>query len=190
MAIGIENFPNIIPADADYLNGDIKDTPSGTPVNREVYGDIHQFFRKIMRVAGISPNNLRDNETNGFQLFQSLQISARPYLVYSALLSQTGTNDPTIESSDADGNANEPLENSLPQGAIVWARTGVGIYTGTLVGAFPADKTFVTITSTGTLLFSLTRLSDDGFNMNTKDSTGVLSDGLLLAATVQIRVYR
>ncbi|MDT5061505.1 MAG: hypothetical protein QOH63_1964 [Acidobacteriota bacterium] len=48
---------------------------------------------------------------------------------YVALLSQSGTDAPTAA----------VLENSV--GAIVWTRTDGGIYTATLSGAFPANKT-------------------------------------------------
>lgn len=77
MAIGIENQSNIIAAGtAGYPNGDIKDrtgsTP-GTPVNRKVYADIHQFFAKLLRLAGITANNTPDNETNGFQYITALE---------------------------------------------------------------------------------------------------------------------
>lgn len=50
-------------------------------------------------------------------------------LVYKGLLVQSGTSDPTVT----------VLENTLG-GTVVWARTGVGTYTGTLTGAFPANK--------------------------------------------------
>jgi len=54
-----------------------------------------------------------------------------PYLKYVALLSQSGTSAPTAT----------VLENTLG-GTVVWERNDVGSYTGTLTGAFPADKTF------------------------------------------------
>jgi hypothetical protein len=81
MAIGISNYPNIHAPDSDYLEGDIKDdtgSDDGTPVNRLVYGDVHQTLAKIMRMPGafsgqnIVPNGLRDNEYNGFQYVQAL----------------------------------------------------------------------------------------------------------------------
>jgi hypothetical protein len=50
--------------------------------------------------------------------------------VYRVLLSQSGT-DPIVAVA---------LENTL--GSIVWTRGGAGGFTGTLNGAFPANKTF------------------------------------------------
>lgn len=58
-----------------YPNGRIKDNSGaddGTPVNELVYGDLHEFFAKLMRLAGIVYNGLPDNETNGFQLVDAL----------------------------------------------------------------------------------------------------------------------
>ena len=52
------------------------------------------------------------------------------YLVYAAVLSQTGTNAPTVSVK----------ENTLG-GTVVWTRSGVGIYNGTLSGAFPESNT-------------------------------------------------
>lgn len=67
--------PNVDLADSDYPFGKIRDragATNGTPVNTEVYGDFHQFFEKLMSVAGIAANELPDNDYNGFQLFQAL----------------------------------------------------------------------------------------------------------------------
>ncbi len=54
-----------------------------------------------------------------------------PYKVYTALLTQSGTDAPVAT----------VLENTL--GDIVWTRTGVGQYSGTLIGGFTTDKTFI-----------------------------------------------
>ncbi len=54
-----------------------------------------------------------------------------PYLVYTFLMNQSGTNAPvpTI------------LQNTI--GTIVWTRDSAGVFTGTLSGAFTANKTFL-----------------------------------------------
>lgn len=49
---------------------------------------------------------------------------------YTAILTQTGTSDPTAT----------VFENTLG-GNVVWTRTNTGQYSGTLVGAFPVGKT-------------------------------------------------
>lgn len=75
MAIDLLNKPNTEGTSVDYPYGNIKDdtgSNNGTPVNKEVYADFHQFFAKLMAEAGISYNNVPDNFTNGFQYFLSL----------------------------------------------------------------------------------------------------------------------
>jgi hypothetical protein len=54
----------------------------------------------------------------------------KPYKVYTAIISQSGTNAPTTT----------VFENTLG-GAIIWTYDGVGSYTGTLNGAFTNNKT-------------------------------------------------
>lgn len=46
---------------------------NGTPVNEEVYGDLHETKDKLIRLAGIVYNDLPDNETNGYQLVEALK---------------------------------------------------------------------------------------------------------------------
>jgi hypothetical protein len=62
-----------------YPNGRIKDNTgsgNGTPVNEFVYGDLHEMKDKLMRLYGIVPNDLPDNESNGFQLIDALRALA------------------------------------------------------------------------------------------------------------------
>lgn len=76
MARKLQDQVNVVAPSADYPFGRIKnDTGSrdGTPVNEELYGDIHQFFAKLLNAAGLTANGLPDNTTNGFQLFTALQ---------------------------------------------------------------------------------------------------------------------
>ncbi len=76
----------------------------------------------------------------------TLIISGSPipqpsYKVYTALLTQTGTSDPT----------SVVLENTLG-GDIVWSRVTDGQYLGTLNGAFPdINKVFITPSPTSVL---------------------------------------
>ena len=56
--------------------------------------------------------------------------SSVAYSVYTALMSQSGTNAPTVTI----------LENTI--GDIVWTYAAVGSYNGTLTGAFPSNKVF------------------------------------------------
>lgn len=71
----LANKTNVEAPDSDYPYGRIKDNPgnnTGTPINEQVYGDIHQFFEKLMDEAGITPNELPENDYSGFQLYEAL----------------------------------------------------------------------------------------------------------------------
>ena len=77
--------------------------------------------------------------TNTTQLATTAFVLAnggRPYKVYTALLSQTGTNAPVAT----------VLENTLG-GTVVWSRDSAGFYRGTLTGAFVNNKTTINISS-------------------------------------------
>lgn len=72
MATNKKNAPNIDDSDlVNYPDGRIRDNTGsgdGTPVNRLLYSDLHEFFAKLMRLAAITYSDLPDNETNGYQL--------------------------------------------------------------------------------------------------------------------------
>jgi len=85
MALSIIQKPNTSAPTGDYPYGDIRDTQPGipgTPVNRLVYADFHQFFAKLMDFADVTPNGLPDNAYSGFQLFSALMKSVpKKYIV-------------------------------------------------------------------------------------------------------------
>ncbi len=71
--------PNVITSDPNYPNGRIRNntgTGNGTPVNEAVYGDIHVNKDKLMDLYGITPNNLPDNEANGYQIIEAYRALA------------------------------------------------------------------------------------------------------------------
>jgi len=76
----LNSNPNVDNSDLiNYPGGRIKDntgTGNGTPVNERVKGDIHQAVEKLMRLYSITPNELPDNETNGFQIIDALRALA------------------------------------------------------------------------------------------------------------------
>jgi hypothetical protein len=90
--IPLINKPNTDPVSGEYPYGNIRDRESGqangTPVNTEVYADFHQFFEKLMAesqaVGGDAPNELPDNEYNGFQLYAAFVVLSL-YLANSAI---------------------------------------------------------------------------------------------------------
>src|SRR5690242_7931028 len=75
MARKLANQSNVQAPDSDYPFARIKDNPgnrTGTPVTERVYGDIHQFFAKLMNLGSVVPNDLPDNNYSGFQLITAL----------------------------------------------------------------------------------------------------------------------
>lgn len=81
MAFKISNFTNPVAPSADYPWGDVADRSgsAGTRVNRTMLTDMLQFFQKLMDDAGITPNELSDNNTNGYQLVQALDARATAF---------------------------------------------------------------------------------------------------------------
>jgi hypothetical protein len=76
MAIKLEDKPNVDAPGGDYPYGNIRDNTgsgNGTPVNKLVYADFHQFFARLLAQSGVVANNLPDNNANGFQYFEALQ---------------------------------------------------------------------------------------------------------------------
>ena len=86
------------------------------------------------------------------------------------------------------------LENTLG-GTVVWSRTGTGVYTATLNGAFPLGKTtvmpfFGTINGGVNLSQTISGVRIDNNSVGIRTSAGgTLTDVLLLDATIEIRVY-
>lgn len=88
MAIGLQNYPRIQSPDSDFPDGRLKDndgsTP-GTPINELTNGDIHQFFAKLMRLAGIAPNELPESEYVGFQYVDALEDFVNNFMDYETI---------------------------------------------------------------------------------------------------------
>lgn len=83
MAVGIQNYPNVTTPDSDYPDGSSKDrTPGnfdGTPMNVLTMGDYQQWFAKILREAGITPNGFPDGPYEEFQYFEAFLKTAKRY---------------------------------------------------------------------------------------------------------------
>ena len=78
----LSSVPNIGTATTAYPDGLIVDNASGitgTAVTEILYGDLIQTVHKLRRLAGITPNSLPDNETNGFQFLTALLRQGLPY---------------------------------------------------------------------------------------------------------------
>ena len=103
----------------------------------------------------------------------------RNYKVYTALLTQTGTSDPTAV----------VLENTL--GTITWNYEGVGDYSFTLTGGFD-DTSNVIVLATPTLSDTIISyvMGEVVGTLNTYDVSGAaLTNARLTSTPVEIREY-
>lgn len=115
-------------------------------------------------------------------------IPNSPKKVYKVLLSQSSTNAPTIESTNYLSTPNTPLENTL-SGTPSISYAGIGRYDITLVGEFPATKTWAV---PGTMIgydVSFERLSDDVCRIYVDTFGGVPSDDVLVNTPFLIEIY-
>lgn len=101
------------------------------------------------------------------------------YLVYTAMLTQTGTDAPVAT----------VLENTLG-GTVVWSYSGVGVYAATLSGAFTENKTFVIVGTFGDTsgIIVAYRNSDNQVRVQSAEND-TDADGLLYETAIEIRVY-
>ena len=126
---------------------------------------------------GVVTTNLTVTDTiNGRAVSEMLPT----YTKYVALISQVTTNAPTVI----------VLENSI--GPIVWTRSAVGVYHGTLVGAFTTNKTTTTISNV--VANGIVRIINDTDivyvrTSNLHSPTAALHDSHLVNNTIEIRVY-
>lgn len=176
------NKPDVEPVSVDYPFGSIQDqsmSTTGTPVDREVYGDFHQFFEKLMDYSQIVANGLPDNATNGYQLYNAFRKLTKPYKSYTALVRQTGTGAPvaTVLGFNEIGN-------------ITYAYGGVGIYQLNLTGAFVTSKTFLLIGSgdVGLHEYLFSRINANTLQITTIQS-GAPANNMLDDVAIEIRVY-
>lgn len=111
-------------------------------------------------------------------------IDSRPYKVYSALLSQTGTSAPT----------SVILENTFPS-AIVWAFSSAGSFVGTLTAAFVEKKTQCWIeqsstdTAPGTSFKRIVRTGANTVQIDCSDVEGNPLNDVIVDTPIEIRVY-
>lgn len=100
---------------------------------------------------------------------------------YRATLTQTGTNAPT---------ATEATTNTL--NGIVWTRAAQGIYSGTLAGAFPVNKTWLDIQAIDTNVnnLSFNRLSENQVQIVTRNLSFTAVDDVLTDTQIQITITK
>ena len=107
-----------------------------------------------------------------------VQANTRPYKVYTALLSQSGTSAPVAT----------VLENTLG-GSIVWTRVNPGIYSGTLTGAFTTDKTILLNNNPVGGVFTNIFSSVNTITIQTRNYSNAQTDDGLSNTSIEIRVY-
>ena len=113
-------------------------------------------------------------------------VFTSPYKVYSALLTQLGTDAPVAT----------VLENTLG-GEVVWSYVDTGIYTATLANTFTENKTFITSSINGlTNNYPFFQKTDDSDNNTLYFNCFKLIGGdlrlnntLLFNTEIEIRVY-
>ena len=114
-------------------------------------------------------------------LKETTPVDSRPYKVYTALLTQSGTNAPVAT----------VLENTLG-GNVVWSRGGKGYYIATSSGLFTIDKTGVFIEPSSNLAITgYFQVQDKTINtveITTADKIGTADNGLY-KTSIEIRVY-
>lgn len=132
----------------------------------------------------INLNNLSNSGEKPVVVDNDGFLKTSTILQYKALLSQSSFFPPQIV-SNGDGT---PFINDL-SAAIVFSRASQGIYWGTLAGAFPDGKTFLSITSRGSgTFFSIQRIDDDTIEIATADSVEPL-DSILNKTSILIEIY-
>jgi hypothetical protein len=127
---------------------------------------------------GIATTNLTVTSTlNGRAVSDILPT----YTKYIALISQTSTSAPTVIE----------LENTI--GPIIWTRGAVGIYFGTLAGAFTLNKTYVMLSQVlPNSIVMAKRRDNNTIEINTTNlhsPTAAYHDTHLFNNTLEIRVY-
>jgi hypothetical protein len=134
----------------------------------------------VPRNASTTDSSLYLDPASGAWQYRKINTGAG-YSVYTALLSQSGTSDPT---AIVLGN------NTI--GAIVWTRNSTGSYTGTLTGAFTSNKTWLICQKgdgSGSFVNGLLfRSSANALSLDVRDNTNTVTDGFT-NLSIEIRVY-
>ena len=108
-----------------------------------------------------------------------LESAIPSYRVYTAVLTQTGTDAPVAT----------VLENTLG-GDVVWSYDSTGEYFGTLIGAFTDNQTYFSALPAQGIQLKLIRGDNDRVNLGTILALDNRKDNNLLSKIpIEIRVY-
>jgi hypothetical protein len=152
-----------------------------------------KFHTVPSNVQTVERGSALANSQREIYTMQDIVDTTRPYKVYTALLTQSGTNAPIAT----------VLENTL--GNIVWSYSSVGSYQATLTGAF-TSKTFFYIFSEafynsgpqiyGQKIRNLTRITNDivsldqiGLNFTAGVYSSAGGENNFTNVSIEIRVY-
>lgn len=182
MAYKITTKPNTHPVDATYPYGDIKDNTGsndGTPVNRLVYADFHQFFAKMAAYAGVTLNDLPDNEVNGYQFFEALlrTIAVRRKVINIGVWDMDATASITIE--PAITGLDETTVRSFH--AFIVNDAGTAIYNlchGNSVTSLPGNI-LAGVNMSGDFIFTLSRAAASLYD-STSFNDGAMNRGYII----------
>jgi protease II len=118
---------------------------------------------------------------NGTTISPLTAVTSTTYKVYTALLTQTGTDAPVAT----------VLENTI--GDIVWTRDDVGVYFATLPNAFTENKTWFNIISNSNSVSTNETVAiywNSVNDIHVQTGIGTVStDGRLYLNSIEIRVY-
>ena len=106
-------------------------------------------------------------------------VADKTYKEYVGVATQTTTGAPVVT----------VLKNDL-SAAIVYTRTGTGEYLGTLADAFTPSKTVLEISNNFLdAQAGIAWVDKNSFTISTWEHDGTVTDGLLVATAIKIRVY-
>jgi hypothetical protein len=135
--------------------------------------------KKLHDITSLGKANLQKVTSKKVnEIIDAMNSAGLNYKVYSALITQSGTDAPTAII----------LSNSF-NGNVIWSRNNAGDYTGTLTGELIVNKTWTSTTfSTGT---TVDLVGNNDANTVTLYSyiAGVASDDVLYKTPIEIRVY-
>ena len=99
-----------------------------------------------------------------------------PYKKYTAIVRQMGSENPVVH----------VLENNI--GDINWTRMSTGYYKGSLIGSFPFNGTWLSIS--GSMHASFLYGDENDIIIVTRGPDGIPKDGVMfLGAYIEIRIY-
>ncbi|MDD5013651.1 MAG: hypothetical protein PHW73_00935 [Atribacterota bacterium] len=132
----LANIPDVEGPSSNYPKGRILDQDNtqnppvpGTPIIEALYGDIIQFFKKLIGNAVITENNLPDNETNGYQYVEAFETIVGDTVDAEATLRSGADGTLQGEIDDLNFNAwqNLTLVNSWIGGNLQYRKNNKGI---------------------------------------------------------------